>query len=49
MENIINFILGAEEAFTPRAIVGLMVFALILEALLGVVGKIVGGFESWRR
>ena len=48
MENLIQFILGSEAAFTPRAIVGIMVFALILEALLGVVGKIVGGFHSWR-
>lgn len=48
MENLINFILGTEASFSPRAIVGIMVFALILEALLGVVGKIVGGFQAWR-
>ena len=49
MENLINFILGTEAAFSPRAIVGLMVFVLILEALLSVVGKIVGGFTSWQQ
>lgn len=48
MEDLIYFILGSDPGFTPRAIVGLMVFAMILEALLGVVGKIVGGFQSWR-
>ena len=46
MENLINFITGGTEIFTPSVIVGLIVFMLILDALTMLLAAFVGGLKK---
>lgn len=43
MENLINFITGGAETFTPAVMVGLIVFVLICDGLFMVISNILGG------
>lgn len=42
MENLINFIIGSDANFTPRSIVGIMVFIIIFDGLAYMISSIGG-------
>lgn len=40
MQNLINFITGGASDFTPQAIVGVVVFVVIFEGIIGLLSAI---------
>lgn len=43
MENLINFITGGAETFTPSAIVGIIVFVTIFDGLSFLIASVMSG------
>lgn len=47
MNDLIQFILnGSEDAFTPTAIIGFIVFIIIFDGLCALVGAVLGGVHK---
>lgn len=46
MNNLIMYITGGAETFTPSVMVGLIVFCILCDALFSLVGLIVGGVRK---
>lgn len=49
MQNLIDFITGGVTEFTPQTIVGIIVFVLIFDGIMGVVSECVGISKGGRR
>lgn len=45
MENLINYVTGGSETFTPSVIVGLIVFTMITESLCMLIGSVLRGVK----
>ncbi len=45
MEEIIQFITGGSDSFTPSVMVGLIVFCIIFDGLCNMVAAILGGLK----